>query len=420
MQIRLGERVGEVQKFRYLGKLVELFGAFPASDDLAATIDRLNISSSQKWLDDSQRLRRTELTDLASDCSKARKLDLDESSFGINRIDPVTSVADLGEVGAGRETFLDLAVQSAFHLRILANPSLQALVRLSLFHDDSAASTRSRQKREIDFPVIARAVCVARVKCVHQARSQMTFCVATRVDAGIIALADTRIVKGGERLSKAKLAMHLTEAGTFFTMTSGLRSIRDKMLIYGEEALSTSENDFRRLYQVVNLFGRQLKKVAEEDSAALAKSGLSFNLHAIVGGRLADDPAPTLFLIYPEGNWIEVNDDSPYFMIGRTPYGRPLMDRYLRPSISLSQAALMCVLAFDMTASCVTDVDYPIDMAILRTDGEDFERRRFDQGEMSLVTAAFYSRLEQSLQSIDTQWINQILGQADASNPPAC
>lgn len=247
----------------------------------------------------------------------------------------------------------------------------------------------------------------------------MTFCVATRVDEGIIALADTRIVKGGERLSKAKLAMHLTEAGTFFTMTSGLRSIRDKMLIYGEEALSAAENDFRRLYQVVNLFGRQLKKVAEEDAAALAKSGLAFNLHAIVGGRLADDPAPTLFLIYPEGNWIEVNDDSPYFMIGRTPYGRPLMDRYLRPSISLSQAAMMCVLAFDMTASCVTDVDYPIDMAILRTDGEDFERRRFDQSEMSIVTSAFYSRLEQSLQSIDMQWIDQILDQTDGGALPA-
>ena len=63
--------------------------------------------------------------------------------------------------------------------------------------------------------------------------------------------------------------------------------------------------DFPRLYHVAQAFGDQLRRVREEDGDALAQSGLTFNLHAIIGGQLTDDLTPTLFYVYPEGNWIE-------------------------------------------------------------------------------------------------------------------
>jgi len=59
--------------------------------------------------------------------------------------------------------------------------------------------------------------------------------------------------------------------------------------------------------------------VRHEDEASLGKSGLSFNLHAVIGGQLKEDEEPTLFYIYPEGNWVEASADAPYFIIGRTP-----------------------------------------------------------------------------------------------------
>ncbi len=157
----------------------------------------------------------------------------------------------------------------------------------------------------------------------------MTFCIGIRVREGIVALADTRIVRGSEQLNKQKLAEFLHHDYSLFTMTSGLRSVRDKTLVYVEETLRSSGLLCDRLYQFVNLFGDQLRRVKEEDGASLASAGLQFNLHAIIGGCLKDDPSPQLFYVYPEGNWLEASTDAPYFIIGRTYYGRFLLDRLL-------------------------------------------------------------------------------------------
>ena len=121
-------------------------------------------------------------------------------------------------------------------------------------------------------------------------------------------------------------------------MTSGLRSLRDKTVIYLEEKLAEEAVDFERLYQVAQSFGEQLRRARQEDEAALAQGGLSFNLHAIIGGQLDGDPTPTLFYIYPEGNWIEATSDSPYFILGRTLYGRPILDRLLAAGTPITQA----------------------------------------------------------------------------------
>lgn len=110
----------------------------------------------------------------------------------------------------------------------------------------------------------------------------MTFCVGLKVKQGLVALADTQIVKGGERLSKGKLTLVEHRAQRLFIMTSGLRSLRDKTVIYLEETLAEEAADFKRLYQVAQAFGNQLRRVREEDGAALAQGGLSFNLHAVI------------------------------------------------------------------------------------------------------------------------------------------
>ena len=77
------------------------------------------------------------------------------------------------------------------------------------------------------------------------------------------------------------------------------------------------------------------------------------------------DESPQLFYVYPEGNWVEVAFDSPYFMIGRSYYGKPILDRLLTNETSLSSAVALALLAFDATSTSVTDVGYPIDVAVL-------------------------------------------------------
>ena len=69
----------------------------------------------------------------------------------------------------------------------------------------------------------------------------VTFCVGVRVRGGLVGLADTQIVKGGEVSSKAKLSLHQHGGHQFFVMTSGLRSVRDKVVVRLEDALGGKE-----------------------------------------------------------------------------------------------------------------------------------------------------------------------------------
>ncbi len=246
----------------------------------------------------------------------------------------------------------------------------------------------------------------------------MTFCIGIRVRDGIVALADTRIVRGNEQVNKQKLAEFLHRNDSLFTMTSGLRSVRDKTLVYVDEWLRNSPFAVDRLYQFVNLFGEQLRRVKSEDGPALASAGLQFNLHAIIGGCLPADPNPQLFYVYPEGNWLEASPDSPYFIIGRTYYGKYMLDHLLNYESSLHSALALALLAFEATRTSVTDVDYPIDVAVLSTGKRRPEFRRYELGDLHATTAWWTQVLRDSLSTMPMNWAQELLNHATMRRGP--
>ena len=237
----------------------------------------------------------------------------------------------------------------------------------------------------------------------------MTFCVGIKVNEGIVALADTRIVRGSEQVNKQKLAEFQHAGQALFTMTSGLRSVRDKTLTYVDETLRGEDTTRDRLYKFANLFGEQLRRVKTEDGPSLKATNHSFNLHAIIGGRLTADESPQLFYVYPEGNWVEVAFDSPYFMIGRSYYGKPILDRLLTNETSLSSAVALALLAFDATSTSVTDVGYPIDVAVLANDDALPHFHRYSEADLSETIAHWNRALADSLQTLPMSWASPIL-----------
>ena len=239
----------------------------------------------------------------------------------------------------------------------------------------------------------------------------MTFCVGIKVRQGLVMLADTQIVRGSEQVNKAKLAVSRHRDASLFTMTSGLRSVRDKTIIYLDEQLGYSDN-LTRLYQVANMFGEQLRRVRVEDGASLMQANLAFNLNAIIGGCLSGDSEPTLFYVYPEGNWIEAAADSPYFIIGRTPYGKPILDRLLTYETDLRTATALALLAFDATRASVTDVGCPIDVGVVFAGTRSNFWRRFEANEIEQVTNWWADRLAQSLRDFPTHWCDSLFGQS--------
>ena len=128
----------------------------------------------------------------------------------------------------------------------------------------------------------------------------MTFCLAMKVESGLVGIADTRVTTGSEHITARKVSIHQHGRHSMFLMTSGLRSARDKALTYFEETIEQNDEAFDKLYKAVNAFAQQVRRVAEEDKDALEESGLRFNLYAIVGGQLENDSEHKLYLLYPK------------------------------------------------------------------------------------------------------------------------
>ena len=235
----------------------------------------------------------------------------------------------------------------------------------------------------------------------------MTFCIGVRVQEGLIALADTQIVRGEQTSSKAKLSEFNQGEHAAFLMTSGLRSVRDKTVMRLEDKLADA-TPFSRVHQLATAFGNKLKIVREEDEQALKAGGLNFNLHAILGGQFERDAEPVLFQVFPEGNWVDATPDSPYFIIGRTSYGKPILDRLLRYDTPLDQALALAYLAFDATRASVVDVDFPIDVIVLRTGSPALHRSRFTAAELGRAHDWWHARLQSALNAFPMDWSKRL------------
>lgn len=245
----------------------------------------------------------------------------------------------------------------------------------------------------------------------------MTFCIGIRVKNGLVALADTQIVRGDEMSSKAKLSTFPLGTRSAFIMTSGLRSVRDKTVMRLEDTLSTRSPPPTRVHQFATAFGDQLRAVRTEDGPSLESSGLRFNLHAIVGGQFENDPSPVLFQIYPEGNWVDATPDSPYFVIGRSSYGKPILDRLLRHDTPLTQAIALAFLAFDATRASVVDVDFPIDLLVQDGTTGRIHQRRFEAAELASTHDWWHGRLKAALEQLPMQWVEPLWERQAAPAP---
>lgn len=207
----------------------------------------------------------------------------------------------------------------------------------------------------------------------------MTYCLGIKLKTGLVAIADTRITSGSETTSAKKLYTHQEENFSIFVMTSGLRSVRDKALTYFKEVVEENSEGLNKMYKAVNAFGEQLRRVSDEDRFSLEKSGLHFNLHTIVGGQLKDDDEPKLFLLYPEGNWIEIGSNYPFVIIGNSGYGKPILNRTLTYETSMKSALTTGFLSFDSTRVSANDVDFPIDVVLYENNSFNLIEHRFEK-----------------------------------------
>ena len=232
----------------------------------------------------------------------------------------------------------------------------------------------------------------------------MTYCLAIKVKQGLVAIADTRITSGTDTTIKRKLFTVQKDNYCLFLMTSGLRSVRDKALLYFKELID--QEDFNKLYKAVNAFGQQVKRVAEEDQIALENSGFKFDLNTIIGGQLKDDEEPKLFLLYPEGNWVELGQGAPYVIIGNSGHGKAILNRAIDEVSSLKLALKVGFLSFDSTRVSSNNVDFPIDVIIYETNTYKLVQHRYEKEDLENISVQWDAELKNALNNISEDWMD--------------
>ena len=237
----------------------------------------------------------------------------------------------------------------------------------------------------------------------------MTFCLGVKVNDGLVGIADTLVTSGAECITARKVTLHESGGCPFFLMTSGLRSVRDKALTYFVEQLESMEAPFERLYHSVNAFAEQIRRVREEDEPGLTSSKLNFNLHALVGGQMANDKDHKLYLLYPQGNWVEVGPGSPYCIIGESGYGKPILDRTLKFNDSMRFALKVGCLAFDSTRISAANVDFPIDVVIYDAQSKAIVQQRFEKQNLVSNSNWWQDQLRTLVRQLPSAWMDSIL-----------
>lgn len=199
----------------------------------------------------------------------------------------------------------------------------------------------------------------------------MTYCVAIQVDQGIAFAADTRSNAGVDYVS-AYRKLHrfrtadrhvvaLLAAGSLATTQEVVSRIQRDL----EQNASESLNSYGRLFEIAAYVGRVSQQVQQSHQPALSKSGVSGEASFILGGQVQDE-APGLYLVYPQGNFIRASDDTPYLQIGENKYGKPVLDRLVRPELTLDQATRLCVLSLTATIKSNVTVGPPLDLGVYR------------------------------------------------------
>jgi len=243
----------------------------------------------------------------------------------------------------------------------------------------------------------------------------MTFCLGMKLADGLVGIADTRVLSGSEVVVARKVNVYQQERQTMFLMTSGLRSLRDKTVTYFEEAMAQREEPMDHLFKAVNLFASQLRQVADEDRESLEKGGVAFDFYALIGGQFEHDKEHKLYLVYPQANWIEVGQGTPYQIIGATGYGKPILDRTLKYSDSMRFALKVGCLAFDSSRISAAGVDFPIDVVLYRRGTFKLIEHRYDKSDLQHVSTWWQERLRSSVNELPDEWIERAFHSIEGS-----
>ena len=210
---------------------------------------------------------------------------------------------------------------------------------------------------------------------------------------------DSRTNAGFDQVNVCRKMHYFVQPGerVFVLLSSGSLSISQSVntLLRSEFDRGEGLAKATSLYQAARIVGDCVRRVSDIDRAALERDQFNFNVHLLLGGQVKGE-APSLYLIYPQGNPLRATEDSPYLQLGECKYGRPILDRGIEAATSLEVAAKYALLSFDATIRSNVTVGPPIEILLYRKDSLSLDQyRRFAASDQDLLI--IHSSWEQSL-----------------------
>jgi putative proteasome-type protease len=207
----------------------------------------------------------------------------------------------------------------------------------------------------------------------------MTYCVAIKTDSGLVFASDSLTNAGIDHVSTYS-KMHsfvqpgermfvLLSAGNLATTQGVVKRLRDDCRLGNQPCLST-------LYTISEAADYVGTVSAEVQRAQASRDAANTNFEAtfIFGGQIAGQ-APEIYMIYPQGNHIHESSAHPFLQIGETKYGKPILDRVIRPDTPLEQAARCALVSINSTIRSNLTVGPPVELLIYNADALDGGRR---------------------------------------------
>lgn len=204
----------------------------------------------------------------------------------------------------------------------------------------------------------------------------MTYCVGMIIDRGLVLMSDTRTNSGVDNISVFRKMFTWTVPGERIVtiLTAGNLGTTQAVISQLEERSKTPAERVNSLHELPTMFrvatevGRLLRETVRERQEANGPGGANrFTASMILAGQIAG-MEPRLFLVYPEGNFIEASPDTPFFQIGETKYGRPILLRGYSPDMSFEDAVKLLMVSFDSTLKANLSVGLPLDLTVIERD----------------------------------------------------
>jgi putative proteasome-type protease len=199
----------------------------------------------------------------------------------------------------------------------------------------------------------------------------MTYCVAIKVNDGLVFAADTRTSAAVDdvRTYNKIHAFEFPGDRVFVVMTAGNLATTQAVLAQARRDIdagpgTTSLATVRHMYDAAEYLGGVSVRAQKSAQADLGESRVDLRATFILGGQIRNE-APALYLVYAEGNCIACSPETPFLQIGELKYGKPILDRVIRGETSIEDAARCALVSLDSTMRSNVSVGPPLDLALV-------------------------------------------------------